>query len=354
MKASLILLLLLSTGLVGVRAQEGKGGPVIELGVEYKPEPYRIQMMCEEDYLYAVNITNLGLTLMEGNVVDPARPQFKFSGDLFLELYIDLRKEGEHVLAGETIPYNYSLGKWNTTADVPLPEIGRSNLRWYSYTCDFRYDGETLSVDEWLTLNLEVNVCLEEYRLSEGMRKYYIGERIGEFYARFYMLDDGKIAFVGEALESMGRDINDAKQEVAYLRDRVDFPMFLDFSGYDALYSSMMGHIDDGDYVSAMGVYFSYTPTWREEVIEALIRNSESIQACEDLLEDYSKRFYDLTDDYQALQDSVENATSTHSAEIAELESRLSGAQSSIRLYVYALAALILIVAIMFMRTLSR
>jgi hypothetical protein len=114
----------------------------------------------------------------------------------------------------------------------------------------------------------------------------------------------------------------------------------------------MIGHIDDSDYVSTIMVYSSYTPTWREEVIEALIWNSESIQAYGDLLGDYSKRFYDLTDDYQALQDSVENVTSSYSVEISELESWLMDAQSSIKLYVYAIAALILIVAIMFMRTL--
>jgi len=57
------------------------------------------------------------------------------------------------------------------------------------------------------------------------------------------MLEDKKMAFVGEALESMGRDINDSKYEVANLQNRVGFPMFLDFSGYDALYSS-----NDGSY----------------------------------------------------------------------------------------------------------
>jgi len=50
----------------------------------------------------------LKLTLMEGDAVDSSKLHFKFSGDLFLELYIDLRKEGEHVLPGQTIPYNYS------------------------------------------------------------------------------------------------------------------------------------------------------------------------------------------------------------------------------------------------------
>jgi hypothetical protein len=50
MKAPFIFLLLTSIEPLGVCAQEEKGGPVIELGIEYKPEPYQIQMMCDEDY----------------------------------------------------------------------------------------------------------------------------------------------------------------------------------------------------------------------------------------------------------------------------------------------------------------
>lgn len=354
MKAPILILLMVSLGAVYTPVYAQSGGGAIQLDFEFSPEPAHMQMVYNETYIFAVKVVNLNLDLEKDEVVDPDEPHFRFSGNLVLDTFFTVKREGNYQLGSESEKYNYTLDRHDESDDILLPEIGGFSSRWFSYACTTGYDGKNVTLDEWLTFSIDVSIYIEEYREISGVKKYYLGDLVSEAHLTFYVISDEKKDFVKDTMKSLNREVNNAEYTISNIEDELNEELEVDLTEYENIYNTMKACIDDGDYVSAMKEYSVYDPTWKDDLINLLQQRVGYMKPFEELLANYSTEFSELTADYQALQADYENFTASHLAEVEVLNSELTIVKTNSRLYLFVMMALAAVSVIVIVRMFTR
>jgi hypothetical protein len=335
-----------------VHAQNG--GEDLQIKVLVTPEPERSQVVYGEIYVLDVKLTNHNLNIKKDEVVDPAEPHFRFSGNLILDVSFTVSKEVHYRLMGGLIRESYVLEQWGETFDVVLPKVGDSSSRPFTYRFEIGYGGENADLDDWVTFEMGVRVHVEEYREIAGVRKYYLGELLDEAHVEFYGISDEKVGYAIDAANTLYKELTDARDAVssieAYLGEELD----IDMTGYYATYNSMVDYIEQGDYVSAMDVFYGYEQGWKDDVIEALKLRVGGLKHTEQLVEGLSRQFSELAIEYQTLLTAYENLTASHGAEVERMNAELASVRSTNRLYLFSMIAAVVVFVLIIARVVRR
>jgi len=334
----LVLLMIISLGIAFALVQGQVPEGSISLEISFDPEPAFSQMVYNENYVFDVTINNLNLDLDAGDVVSTS-PRTKFSGDIVVHVSFIVSKEGGLMVGAETQDFVRPLLGWEESNDVDLPAVGSSESIGYSYRPTTEYGGgfDEISVDEWVTFNVDIQIYLWEYiEISGEPDRYLLSDSIGEAHLKFHVISDDKIDHVNDVFAAMNDELDAARDAISDVEDELGRVLDIDLGDYEAAYAAMNSHIEDGDYISAISVYEGYEPTWWDDVVMAMqgeIDTLESLNEAKDTeIEGYSDQFEELAAEYEALQSQIED--------VADLEAQIETLQSNSRLYLYGMVAL--------------
>jgi hypothetical protein len=334
----LVLLMIISLGIAFTPVQGQVPEGSISLGVSFNPEPAFSQMAYNENYVFDVTVNNLNLDLDAGDIVSIS-PRKKFSGDILVHVSFIVSKEGGLVVGAETQDFVKPLLGWEESNDVALPAVDSSVSIDYSYrpTTEYGRGFDEISVDEWITFAIDIQVYLWEYiEISGEPDRYLLSESIGEAHFKYYVISDEKIDHVNDVFAAMKDELDAARDAISDVEDELGRELDIDLGDYEAAYAAMNSHIEDGDYVSAIAAYEGYEPTWWDDVVTAM---QGEVEALEGLIEEYADQFEELTASYEELQTQIEDIAEKD-AEIADLEAEIETLQSNSRLYIFGMVAL--------------
>lgn len=318
----------------------------VSLEIVTTPEPAFSQIEYGESYQFDVLVDNLNFDIEEDAFIDSSVRDFRFSGKLILYISFTVSKEGVLHVGPSDRPYVTPLEEWDTSYDMAIPEIGGSNTLPFQYSSTRGYDSR-VGVDEWVTFTVETQLYVEQYRESEGEKRYYLGDLVGEQTLKFYVVSRSKVDYVGDVLDAVDWDLTRAKATIAEVEGQLGESLGVDIRGLEALQTAMGAAIEKGDYVTAMALYEGYEPAWRGDLEEKLVDEAEGKQDLLSTLEDASDQLEELTQSFQAIEASLANVTASHRTEVQELKGALSEAKTNGRLYIFgiviALAGLVLV-----------
>jgi hypothetical protein len=364
MKPILLILLIASLSVVAVPVQ-AQGDALTRIDVGIIPKLTQMQLEYGEIYEFTIKVVNLQIDLEEDEPVDPADPLYKFTGNLILDIFFKVGKEGRYQVGGETMIYNHTLLNWEKSYDIDLPKLKGSKSRTETHKLEIGYDGKEATLDEWVTFSMDTYVYIERYREISGEKKYYTGDPVAEDHRKFYVISDEKANYVKDALEMLNLERIAAKNSLSDIEDELGSELDVDLTGYDVAYATMRDYVDDDDYVSAMAVYSGFEPTWKDEaldemkdeVVDAMQELEESTESYEELLEGHSNQIEDLREEKQSLQAEIEDITSDHlaekeqlSAELEQLKTELSSVKSTSRLYLFGAIMIAILAILMILR----
>jgi hypothetical protein len=334
----LVLLVIISLGIAFTPVQGQVPEGSISLDVSFDPEPAFSQMVYDDNYVFDVTINNLNLNLDAGDVVSMS-PRIKFSGNIVVHVSFIVSKEGGLMVGTETQDFVRPLLGWEESNDVALPAVGSSDSIEYSYrpTTEYGSGFDEISVDEWVTFNVDIQIYLWEYiEIAGELDRYLLSDSIGEAHLKYYVISDEKIDYVNDVFAAMDDEIDAARDAISDVEGELGRDLDIDLGDYEAAYSAMNSHIEDGDYVSAASVYEGYEPTWWDDVVTAM---QGEVEALEGLIEEYADQFEELAASYEELESQMEDIAAKD-AEIADLEAQIVTLQSDSRLYIFGMVAL--------------
>ncbi|MBC8224753.1 hypothetical protein H8E65_09200 [Candidatus Bathyarchaeota archaeon] len=318
----------------------------VSLEIVTTPEPAFNQIEYGESYQFDVLVDNLNFDIEEGAFIDPSEREFRFSGNLILYISFTVSKEGVLHVGPGSRSYVTALEEWDTSYDIAMPEIGGSNALPFQYSSTRGYDSR-VGVDEWVTFTVDAQLYVEQYRESEGEKRYYLGDLVGEQILKYYVTSRSKVDYVGDVLDAVDWELTRARAAIAEVEGQLGYSLNVDLRGLEALQTTMGAAIEEGDYVTAMGLYEGYEPAWRDNLEEKLLAEAEEKQTLESALEDASEHLEDLTQNFQTIEAALADLTASHRLEVQELDAALSAAKTNGRLYLFgiviALAGLVLV-----------
>ncbi len=341
----LILITLFSLGSFTMMALGQVPEGAVSLVIVTTPEPAFSQIEYGESYQFDVLVDNLNFDLEEDDFIDSER-EFRFSGNLILYISFTVSKEGTLQVGPSSRNYVTPLEEWETSYDIAMPEVGGSNALPFQYSSTRGYDSR-VGVDEWITFTVETQLYVEQYRESEGEKRYYLGDLVGEKTLKFYVTSPSKVDYVGDVLDAVDGELTRARAAIGEVEGQLGDSLAVDLWGLEALQAAMEAAIEEGNYVTAMSLYEGYEPAWRDDLEEKLLAEAEGKQTLESALEDASDQLGELTQSFQTIESSLANLTASHRIEVQELEDALSAAKTNGRLYIFgiviALAGLVLV-----------
>jgi hypothetical protein len=344
---SLILALLLLTCLIPVVVPVHGETEDIRITISFSPQTEHMQLRDDMSYIFTVSVRNKNTPLEEGDVIDPDRPHYLFSGDVIVEVVQTLRLVGGYTLGETIVEYNNTLDASIDLLDEALPDEGKSFNDYFAFESEVSYDSVTVDLDEWITLTLDVYVNLEEYRIVSGARKYYVGERIGEAHEVYYIVGGEKEGYVRTVMNVLEEEIQKVTSTRTMVEAAVGDELGLDLSVYEGIFDAMKANVDAGDYVSAMNDYASYDPAWKDALVNALLYRitllEDDITTTHTELESLTELYQQLSTDAAILTTEYENITATYMTENEALKVRLSSATTNT--YIYQLVIVVLLVA---------
>jgi len=318
----------------------------VSLEIVTTPDPAFNQIEYGESYQFDVLVDNLNFDIEEDAFIDPSEREFRFSGNLILYISFTVSKEGVLRVGPGSRSYVTPLEEWDTSYDIAMPEIGGSNALPFQYSSTRGYDSR-VGVDEWVTFTVDAQLYVEQYRESEGEKKYYLGDLVGEQTLKYYVTSRSKVDYVGDVLDAVDWELTRARATIADVEGQLGYSLNVDIRSLEALQTAMEDAIEEGDYVTAMGLYEGYEPAWRDALEEKLLVEAEEKQTLESALEDASDQLEELTQSFQTIEDALGNVTASHRLEVQELEDALAAAKTNGRLYIFgiviALAGLVLV-----------
>lgn len=342
----LILITLFSLGSFTMVALGQVPEGAVSLEIVTTPEPAFSQIEYGESYQFDVLVDNLNFDIEEDDLIDPGEGDFRFSGNLILYISFTVSKEGTLHVGPRIMPYVTPLEEWETSYDIAMPEIGGSNTLPFQYTSTRGYDSR-VGLDEWVTFTVETQLYVEQYRESDGEKKYYLGDLVGEQTLKFYVISHSKVDYVGDVLDAVDWELTRARAAIAEVEGQLGDSLAVDLRGLEALHTAMGAAIEEGDYVTAMALYEEYEPAWRDDLEGKLLAEAEGKRTLENALEDASDQLEDLTQSFQTIETSLANLTASHRLDVQELDDALSAAKTNGRLYLFgmiiALAGLVLV-----------
>jgi len=332
----LVLLVILSLGIAFAPVQGQVPEGSISLEVSFDPEPAFSQMSYNENYAIHIIINNLNLDLDAGDVVSTT-PTTKFSGNIFVHVSFIVSKEGGLNVGAETQNFVKPLLGLEEGEDVSLPAVGSSESIDYQYRPTTKYGSrlDEISVDEWVTFNVDIQVYLWEY-LSAEPDRYLLSDAIGEVHLKYYVISNAKIDYVNDVFSAMNDELDAARNAISDVEGELGRALDIDLGDYEAAYAAMNSHIEEGDYVSAISAYEGYEPTWGDDVVTAMLGE---VDALEGLIEEYADQFEGLTASYEELESQIADIAAKD-AEISDLEAQIETLQSNSRLYLFGMVAL--------------
>ena len=322
----------------------------VSLDIVTTPEPVFNQIEYGESYQFDVSVDNLNFDIEEDEFIDSSEREFRFSGNLILYISFTVSKEGVLHVGPSSRSYVTPLEEWDTSYDIAMPEIGGSNTLPFQYSSTRGYDSR-VGVDEWVTFTVNTKLYVEQYRESEGEKRYYLGDLVGEKTLKFYVTSRSKVDYVGDVLDAVDWDITRAKAAIAEVEGQLGESLGIDLRGFEAMQTAMGTAIEEGDYVTAMALYEGYEPTWRDELEEKLLAEAEEKQALMSSLEDASDQLEELTQSFQTIEASLANVTASHRSEVQELEDALSEAKTNGRLYLFGIVIALAGIVLVFLRS---
>lgn len=344
---SLLPALLLLTCLIQVAVPVHGETEDLRITVSFSPQTEHMQLRDDVSYIFTVSVRNQNLPLEEGDVIDPDRSHYMFSGDVIVEVVQTLRRLGGYALGGTVVEYNYTMVASIDLFDETLPDVGKSFKDYFAFESEASYDSVTVDLDEWITLTINVYVNLEEYRTVSGARKYYVGERIGEAHEVYYIIGGEKEGYVRTVMNALEEEIQEVTSTRTMVEAAVGDDLGFDLSVYEDIFDAMKANVDTGDYVSAMNDYASYDPAWKDTLVNALLYRItllvDDIATAHTELEDLTELYQQLSMDTAALTTEYENITANYMTENEALKARLSS--STTNTYVYQLVIVVLLVA---------
>jgi hypothetical protein len=347
----LILISLLSLGSFTMMALGQVPEDSVSLEIATAPEPAFNQIEYGERYQFDVSVDNLNFNIEEDEFIDSSVREFRFSGNLILYISFTVSKEGT-LMVGSTIrSYVTALEEWETSYDIAMPEIGASNTLPFQYSSTRGYDSR-VGVDEWVTFTVETQLYVEQYRETEGEKRYYLGDLVGEKTLKFYVTSRSKIDYVGDVLDAVDWDITRAKAAIAEVEGQLGESLGIDLGSFEAMQTAMETAIEEGDYVTAIALYEGFEPTWRDDLEEKLVAEAEEKKALVSALEDARDQLEGLTRSFQTIEASLANVTASYRLDVQELEDSLAAAKTNGRLYLFGIVIALVGLVLVFLRSL--
>jgi hypothetical protein len=322
----------------------------VSLEIMTTPEPAFSQIEYGESYQFDVLVDNLNFDIEEDDLIDPREGDFRFSGNLILYISFTVSKEGVLHVGPSSRSYVQALEEWETSYDIEMPEVGGSNTLPFQYSSTRGYDSR-VGLDEWVTFTVDTQLYVEQYRESDGEKRYYLGDLVGEQTLKFYVTSRSKVDYVGDVFDAVDWDLTRAKAKIAEMEGQLGESLGVDIRGLEALQTAMGDAIEEGDYVTAMALYEGFEPAWRDDLEEKLLAEAEEKQTLESALEDAGDQLEDLTQSFQTIETSLANLTASHSLEVQELEGALSAAKTTGRLYLFGIVIALAGVVLVFLRS---
>jgi hypothetical protein len=315
------------------------------------PEPVFGQIEYGDNYLFDIMMYNLNFDIEEDAYIDPSVRDFRFSGKLILYVTITVFEEGMRFVGTTSRSYVNALMEWDTSFDIPLPEVGGSITRTITYDTTTIGYGSRVEVDEWLTLIIDAQLYVERYRGEGEEKRYYLGDAVSEQTLKYYVTSRSKVDYVGDVLDTVDWDLTRAKAKIAEMEGQLGESLGVDIRGLEVLQTAMGDAIEEGDYVTALALYEGYEPAWRDNLEEKLLAEAEEKQTLESALEDASDQLEDLTQNFQTIEASLANVTASHRLEVQELEGALSAAKTNGRLYLFGIVIALAGVLLVYLRS---
>jgi hypothetical protein len=322
----------------------------VTLEIVTTPEPAFSQIEYGESYQFDVSMLNLNFDIEEDELIDPSVGDFRFSGNLILYISFTVSKEGVLHVGSSSRSYVQALEEWDTSYDISMPEIGGSSPLPFQYSSTRGYDYR-VGIDEWVTFTVDAQLYVEQYRESEGEKKYYLGDLMGEQTLKFYVTSRSKVDYVGDVLDSVDWELSRARASIADLEGQIGESLGVDLRSLEALQTAMGDAIEEGDYVTAMSLYEGYESTWRDDLEEKLLVEAEDKQTLESALEDADDQLEELTQSFQTIEAALGNLTASHSLEVQELEDALAAAKTKGRLYLFGIVIALVGLVLVFLRS---
>jgi len=306
MRPRFLLLLILVSALLPVPVHALDYEDYISLEFLFTPEAHFQQMELGRTYYFDVSVMNSGLNIEAGDVLNPLEPQVKFSGKLILFVSSTFRREGSFIEGDETVQYQHLVHSRDESYEVALPGVGGSNVLMFLREIDYGYDLEDVDLDEWVSLTIDASLYFKEYEDVGGERIYHIEEKITEAHMKYYVTSPEKVDYVEAAIDVVGEDLAAASETISTIESDLETTLSVDLSGYEAQYSTMLSHFDDGDYLSALAGAEAYRSNWREDLIDVMKGRVEEIRPIERLLEEKDEEIADLIASYTSQIEALE------------------------------------------------
>jgi hypothetical protein len=347
MKSRSIILLLITTVFLSFSPVQGQvSSDAIDIDATFNPEPVFSQMIFGENYYFEVVISNLNLDLKEGDIVHTVL-NTKFSGDLVVHVSFTVSKEGAIFVGTERQEYIIPLLGWEKSNQIILPSVGGYDILPYSFNAGLLGYGEEVDIDEWVTFNIDINVYLWQYMEIDGEIVYLLSDYpIGEAHLKFYIISNNKMAYVNSVFRALNDEIEAAQDAMSVIKEDLGTEINVSLSDYETVYDTMNSLIESGNYFSALAIYDSYKPRWRNDII---VEMYSAIVSLEGQMSELTTRNEEIETDKQALIVEKEDLV-TQLAQIEILDSELKKIKSYNRLYIFGIVALGVVLLIVLVR----
>ena len=261
------------------------------------PEPYLKQLTSGDRCLFQVTVQNLGVDVLEGQVVNASIPNVKYSGNFTLETTSELRKLGRLYFNGQSESYITSLN--NTQIDnynsLKIPPINGSLSRVFTYNLTKGYEAFGVRPDEDMVLYFKVNLFVQTYKEVNGTHQLQVGKIIKTQRNDYYIVDFVKQEYLkGKFLDIAG--------EIGALKNINSNQVKIGKDYFNNIVNGINTTLTKGDYVNALQLILNYYQLDQPKLIALLYTNLNSTGQAADsyfiLKQDYST----LSGQYTVLQ----------------------------------------------------
>ena len=293
---------------------------IIGLSIKTTPEPYLNQLTSGDRYRFEVEITNLGVNVTPGQIINASEPWEKYSGNFTVESVFELRKYGGYSYGGQSVSYITSLN--NTQIDnyysIEIPPMGEKMTYVFTYNLTKGYEVFGVRPDENMVLYFRVNIFIQSYSDKDGGYQLHVGERV-----KTQRNDYNVIDFVKQ--EYLKGKLKDIAIDVGWL-ERINSPQVqIGKDYYRNLLTSLNSSIATGNYVLALEQVQRYYQVDQPTLMDLLFYNLNVTSTAANQYAALRGEYDTLSGQYAILQTDFESlltANQLQAGEIANLEAQ--------------------------------
>lgn len=283
----ILLLLMLITPSLNAVSSEELG---TQIQIDISPEPIHDQIRHQETYLFNVSISNLNLTVEEGQWVTPENNRLVYTGGVIVELGLEWTGYGSYRSGSSSSGYTLNIDETRLNKTLGLDEISDDVAVEFNYT--FVRDAYLLGLQpyERLEVTVNFNVYYETMLTQVGPETILKGASIIKTSQTYFLLDDTKIQYVEGKYSNMIEELEPLEKLSAQV----------DFNATRYLYhiESMNNSIQNGNYFKALEISTHYDKVRTKLITNLLTQtNSSLIKAAE--IDGYIKELEFLETNYQ-------------------------------------------------------